>query len=421
MKMTPLRKIALTATYMLCVFIGASPAYAITAFVQQTLDSTSENPPSNGNFFQRLGNGYSGLAQQFDVEAQFAAAAGSATYRAYMAHCDDSSYTTNCNTDVDSGTDNTFTIPAGGITKQIFDYSTTTGIILDPTKYYYIGLAFSSGTSHTVTAYGAGSNVFSGGACVNASGTTLATVIDCYFDFGGTLTQSDRSYVSNLQPSTGSTTSQANVHISFNTHNVSSDNIQNYLLSFTDKVTNSNFTLTGPVAGGDANVSRVVPLTSGHFYSLIVGLESPTAIIGNTQAVGFWVVSSSTPIVAGVGNFSTTTTSFGTTTGSNVGTIDTSKIIPDALYNLLHSKFPFSYVFDTVTLLNELASGTSADDATFTFPLGAQLSNGSTTFKVIDKQAIANTGYITGIRNVVSMGLYFTTGIYLMGAVMGAF
>lgn len=96
-------------------------------------------------------------------------------------------------------------------------------------------------------------------------------------------------------------------------------------------------------------------------------------------------------------------------------------IIPTDLCTALSTHFPFSYIMDTVNLLQELGNGTGSADATMTFPLGAHTSTGSTTFTVINSSAISAIPLVSTMRTTIGYIIYIMTGIGIIGITMGAF
>lgn len=310
-------------------------------------------------------------------------------------------------------------ISAGTSTVQ---YNFSNGYSLDPTKYYAWGTA----VADDVRLVGSTANTWSGGACEPVTGQgpfNCDPLSDLYFLLVGTQTVTDSSYTSNFKPNTGSTTAQTTVHFQFDYHAVTGDNITSYLMAIFDNTANTNFTLNGSASSGDHSVARNVTLSSGHKYTWSVSVCSVDTCFGGSPST-FWVVStSSVPVGNGtVGNTPTTTTSVGTNS-DNVNSFDLGGVLPSGINDLLRTKFPFSYLYDGTVLLNELASGSSQGNASYTFPLGAVSTiNGATSseFTVIDQTAITATGYVTGIRTAISMVIYFVTGFYLISAIMVA-
>lgn len=144
-------------------------------------------------------------------------------------------------------------------------------------------------------------------------------------------------------------------------------------------------------------------------------LPSTSLPSGNVSATGGAATTSVGVSVGSGGIGATTTLSF----------VNPDSILPSNLSGMFKQKFPFSYLYDSYVLIQELAGGTSGPNAIFTLPLGAQFTNpaGGTSTSIItvfNTTAITNTGYITGTRSLIEMSLYFVTAMYLLGYIMKA-
>jgi len=448
--MRMMHKVLVLASLLFSSALGMLLVVPNIVFAAQLYTQTVDNSNSgyigyNGSqmrvLYQQLGNSLTGQLDRVEVKVDVASG-GTGSQYIYMDLCTNASQVSNWSA-------NTCTPVAGASSVQM-TIPTTPGtytwtidlnsapVTLDPSLYYYIFLRSQSQTfGDLVRVKGASSNQWSGGSCVGTyTGAVDAcgSLADIYFYLGGAQTISNVSSVSNLKPANASTTSSTNVNVGFSYYVYADNDVTGYAMLFVDRTAGTSFTLTGSVVGsGAGSISRFVNLNSGHQYKMSVALTDSSGGTYGGAATTFSVVATGTPLAIYQasttinydtnGSIATGTGAFATSSIYYSGTnFSLTNIFPTQLDDALRSRFPFSYVYDAAVLFEELGGGSATTtNASFTFPLGAQTSTGSTTFTLIDKSAIASIPAVASIREMMSNIIYFTTAIYIIGAVMAAF
>jgi len=191
------------------------------------------------------------------------------------------------------------------------------------------------------------------------------------------------------------------------------------------------------IGSGGQSFSTTTNLAGNNEYQVQGYMRSSTGsstpIYSNS--IFFCVVScpySSTPLpddylIPTYTGSSTTTAGQATSTGGIGSTTIpfVNNILPENINAVLSTKFPFSYVYDFVNLLEALANGTTSNNAQISFAEGVVFTNRETsatssTFTLINQEDIEDTGYITDIRDLIQYTLLFTTALYVIGLALTA-
>jgi len=340
--------------------------------------------------------------------------------------------------------------------KQTITFSTSTQITFDSSKYAYVQFCMQSDVncslSGSIKVFGttATSNVIVAPGITFATTTILGTnsaapVVQSSFSLISMGGVSGNYIVTQSSPSNFSTTESTNVEFSF-TYNVdTSSGIYSYVgFNLKDLTTGQSIDVSSAtssiISSGLASYSYTKTLTSGHMYSWTpymkqTGGTLPT-ILGDSYT--FWVVNRNSyqsqgpatvnPFATSTGFYngwisSSTATSTGrvTYTLGNATTSCTTSFFSPSIEGALCSKFPFSYLYDFKVFLTELANGdgTNQGDITYTLPMG-KTANGSSTVTLLSRTQQATSSPVTTARTLMEMGIYFTTALYVMGAIMTA-
>jgi len=311
--------------------------------------------------------------------------------------------------------------------------------VFTPNNKYWFMLNFTA-----TPVYISGSTGVVGSLCWRMSdvscpnGDTLEGNIDnSYFVFYSDNGVSSGQFT-NRSPYNGEITLVSDVDFSFDYYfNPMLDNYDKVAIQL-NKVSNGGMTISTSsmyhniISTGGATYTQELSLNDNENYMwrpyLYSSVGSSTPLYGTWYS--FWTVSNPTPRtqvpsygLASSSNpdyqgFSTSTVGSSTVANLNLGSF-----LPDDISDVMKQKFPFSYLYDVYTLITELANGTSASNASYSLPLGAVYTNPSTqatssSIVVMDQSAITSTGYVSQIRSLISMAVYFTTALYLVGAIM---
>jgi len=189
-------------------------------------------------------------------------------------------------------------------------------------------------------------------------------------------------------------------------------------------------------SSGSGTFNGYLDLVTGHTYTWTPWLSG--SITGQADIYGtptfFFTGSNTSVYIPPAPTSPYATTSFGTvfngiistsTTGSTTirtgtSTNYTTGILDQDLDNALRSRFPFSYIYDLLNVLNELASYTSASsspNAEYTLPFNKVLDNGSTTVTIIDTQAVRAIPAVSEARQLIAYTIYLMTAFAIVGAV----
>lgn len=345
-------------------------AHADTTLYSQTNSTANSGALGAGvNFIQTLGNGLSGIVHELSFTTSSGAAAGSGDYRVFMSHCDDSGYTSGCVFDFDGmasgGVD--LTLGTAATAKTQYFFATTTGYTLNASKYYRIGLAYSTGTQHDLTAYGSAASTVAGD-CVNGAGTSLPGIADCFYVINGISTFVDRSYTANLSPTNASTTLTTTVRLQFDYHAAAANSVNSYSIQLYDISSGESISIPGTASTGDHSVSVYVTLNSGHGYNYQAYVCNSAGTCYGGPAVTFYVVSdqfniesgsasSSIPLPVGPGG---TLPSPNFITEANASsTIDQ---LTQSFLNVpafMANKFPFSWFYEIGSMIKNASSAST--------------------------------------------------------------
>jgi len=276
------------------------------------------------------------------------------------------------------------------------------------------------------SSFGTVNSVFWTSSATNG-GTGPVYFQDSYVDTGASYPT-----LSNISPATGSTTLSTTVALGFDYNVNAATTMTGYLMSLVDKTVGSSQSYSGSI-GTSGTIRRYPTLVSGHLYSLAAaltdnaggtysGLSSVFSVVATGTALSIYTASS-TIYYDSHGNVITGSGASATSSLYYQGTnFNLSNVFPPGLNTALQTHFPFSYIYDAALLFSELGGGSATTtDASFTFPLGAQMSSGATSFTMINKSAIAAIPAVAQIRDMMTYVVYFTTAVYVIGAVMAAF
>jgi len=311
-------------------------------------------------------------------------------------------------------------------------YATTSGATktLDPTKYYYIGVVCVTACSNGV---------------VKTFGSNTATSSMAYvFTTTGGYTQ--QGIVSILNPEQYETTTSINVPFSFTYWIDTSQGLYSYAgYDLVNITTGTNVDTTAGTstinASGLSTFNYTQTLISGNMYRWVPWLKGTGVPKISGTATTFWVVNrdlyqSGADDVAAwedlvpepdggfySGYVATSTSGSSTTSPGVITTFSTSTcmygMMEDRMAATLQQKFPFSYICDFRTVLNELANGDGSvsGDVVYDLPMG-KTANGSSSVTLIDKEAIAAIPAVSQVRELLVNAMYLMWGIAVVGFAM---
>jgi len=370
-----LRNIVIAALFVgVLSFNGIAEAQASPSLYYQTTKTSDTGfiaVGNSGNFIaQRLGNGLSGVATEisFQNEAMAATAIDFAIY---------SCASLACNPFATGVVESNAATTSVASSSQKF-VSLDTQVSFDPSRYYMI-VFFNVDGQPNQKFYGSAADLYTGGYCdrytAGAWVGSCTGINDLFFIVNGVQTVSDTSYTWLMQPANASTTSSTLVSASFRYHAAAANSITSYAMLFHDYTQDSDFTITGSASTGDATVSRVLTLTSGHGYTYTAYVCNDDATCFGGPTVSFTVVTPTFGI--GVTNTNGTSTVGSTTiltptgVGSVLPTIDvitesnaSSSVeqIGSSFLNIpafIANKFPFSWMYEIGEILKDGASAST--------------------------------------------------------------
>jgi len=227
----------------------------------QSIDSSNSSSGFRA-VYQTLGNGISGVADQFSFKMS-SNSVTSGNFDFISCTANDYNPSTNSCTGITSVVSTNFTTAIATTTYFI----TFTEKTLNSSLYYVVIIQPGNNSQF----FGSSSNLYSGGvAGVLSGGVSLSPVVDLYFFLTGAQTVFDTSYTSNLSPANASTTASTNVNLSFDYYAAVSNNIDKYYINLNDlsfiATSTGDIELSGTASSGSHSVSRTITLTSGHTY-----------------------------------------------------------------------------------------------------------------------------------------------------------
>jgi len=418
------------------------------SFASTVLSQTSSSVPNasgglSGVVGQRLGNNLTGYVTSFDMKFKPAVVNG-ATVVGYFASCADSSYTTGC-INIASSTPVDFTV--GGLATSTVNFpfvNGSTGVVLNSSLYYYF---YITDFSNNGQVWGCTPSCYSAGSSFGTFSGNMPS--DFYFVLYGLGSNSVSGQFDIVSPTQNQNTSSGFVTLTTSYYyNSVSDNFDKIGFTITD-VTHGQLLLpqeTTISSSGQSTYSVVVSLATSTQYIVKAYLRSTTASSTTiySSSRSFCVVAC--PTGSGMSylpstslpsssdstyqGYATTTYGVATTSGgigsTTISTFNLGNLLPADLNAVLRSRFPFSYLYDAFLLISELAGGTKVADPTFTLPLGAVITNPvsnatSSTFTLINTNAVVATGYVSNIRTILSYSIYMVTALYLIGVIMSSF
>lgn len=422
---------------LFCFFV--LPFITFSASIYSATDSStlSSSETANNSFgvsttYQTLGTGLSGTFKYLDTYASCSSnCSSSGNLIIALYEFSSSCYAVACY--VQNWV--FYSASTSASTKTLIQGVYSSGVTLDPSKYYYIRYAYDGARHHKI--YGSSSSSYANGT------TSFSGVSDTYFVLYADSTTSGSFNISS--PSQNQITSSPLVDVTFTYYNNSvTDYYDKVGISAVNSTDNQTLNLSNYeqniTSSGSATFSVPVLFPSNKQIILRAYMRSSTASSTTIYSMPriFTTVSSpysqttlpSSGIISGVSGVGTTTSYSVSTTTGGIGTTTLNYFtpcdyLPSEVCSVLQTRFPFSYLFDAFVIVGELAQGSSRANATFTLPLGAVFTNPSTgvstsTITLIDKSAIVNTGYLTDIRNLVEYSIYLGTVLYLLPVIMSA-
>lgn len=336
-----------------------------------------------------------------------------------------------------------------GIASTTYGGTWSSSTSFDPTKYY--GLEIVTSSSQVGRFWGTTSGSY-GWQCFSTGFTCDSSTKAPYYSLLTTANYQQQGIVTIVSPVAYSVTNSANnVNFSF-TYWV--DTSQGFYDTAGFKLTDQTIgqsidtssATTSIIASGLSTYSEYWDLVSGHTYlwtpymkdsagvnATIYG--TPTlfyAVTNNTQSTyvaplslptftGTWATTSQNSFISTSSSslFGNTITINSTTTGQVGGLLFSGN---SELEGLLKSKFPFSYIFDFKTLLQEVANGNGGGggNIAYTLPMG-KTANGTSTITLLSQTQMATSSPVVQIRTLIQYSLLFMTAIGVVGAAMSAF
>lgn len=357
-------KLAAVLLVTLSILGVANSAYASTGCIGD-LAATCINFQSDksitssgsGQVNQTLGNGMTGVLYNMDVWVAFGSATAGANYSVNLNSCPDSTYTGCVTVFGQENNGNIINVPSSSaVTATNYVFSTTTGITIDPARYYLINISYISALggdpgTNRVKVLGCSSSCYSGGSL------TIGGLADMYFFLGGVQTTFSTPYVTLISPSNASTTQGTNAHFSFSYNAPTTYGIDKYVLNliddtykaaiFTADSTSTAYILNlgGSTPNGTSGtVSFDVSLTAGHIYEWNACIYNSHDIGGTCWGApgrwGFVVVTDN-----GTLQWTFDSSGAGTSTFSTSSIPTGSSFTPfGTLINSITDKIPFSYM-----------------------------------------------------------------------------
>lgn len=263
-----MRKALVFSIGLLTTLVGAFPVYADTTLYSQTISTAVASSSAGQNFIDiRLGSGLTGIAHEVSVKFGISNYTTASAVSMDLCSYTDAAYSANqvCAGDVDI-------IASLTGPRAVAQYFVNTAVpfTLNPSRYYVINLYMDNFSLEKWILTGSAAEVYSGGDCLYNGGGGITGIKDCFFVLNGVQTSSDSSYTTNIQPTNASTTATTQVYTSFTYHAAAANNITSYSMLFTDLTSPQSFTIEGAASTGDATISQVISLASGHTYNLVV-------------------------------------------------------------------------------------------------------------------------------------------------------
>jgi len=378
-----IKKLPLRITFALIIgsFFICGNVNADVSMYYQTIDTANTgfitNTGSTNVTYQQLGTGLTGVVNEVSFKLDFGVLPAT-PLGVEIVQCDNNGNPLNTCTNAVTIFNDDITISSTSTTQYFSENDSGYTGQLDPSKYYFLVIFANGGTLNT-RYYGSPTSEYTGGDCIryNAGVANACTnVADLFFVLNGVQTTSDTSYTWLLQPGNASTTASTQVSTSFRYHAVAANSITSYAMVFYDITQDESFTITGAASTGDATISRILTLTSGHAYSYNAYIcnDSSTCYGGGTV---FFSVVSSTYSIGTTQTNSPISTSTGLLTPTGVGSeLPLPTIITDAnatssvsqgiqsfgnIPALLSNKYPFNWIYDIANAFNNAGTTTSSD------------------------------------------------------------
>jgi len=273
-------------------FLIPQTSFAVVA--EQLIVSSEQNSSSTG-YIQQLGSGLSGLVTGLSVRFQVNNTASENSYGLTLNRCS-GGYGVGCSVYWNGGTI-VAEVGGAGIPMATYSISTSSPFFLDPAYYYYFTVApLEASDVGKVRVAGSSSNVYSKGACLDNSGTPLATVLDCYFVLSGTNFSgwSTVSTLYNLTPVSGMVTASTTVATSFS-YTKGDDNPSAYRLLIRNLSTGVAISATSTLPADFGTVNASFALASGAQYSYSVCFVDDGVLTSNCASTLFSVLSNPNP------------------------------------------------------------------------------------------------------------------------------
>lgn len=344
-----------------------NPVSATTLVAQPTYDTTTgmvDSDNSGFQYFQKLGTGLTGTVEQVSVRVGFDVTP-THDWAVSIFQCDnDASAPSICtnSTEVWQGR-----IYAGASTEMSTRFINMATEFEDedydgdlyPDKYYFLTIQKLWADAEQFELAGTAGDTYAAGNCARRAGggnLSCPNITDMYFIITGVQTATDSSYVSNLQPSMGSTTASTQVRLSMDYHAVASHNITSYSFILRDTIASINgsstpILISGSASSGDNSIARTVTLTSGKLYSLQGYIcSADNTCYSGAPANSFSVVT----------DFDTIHDQYFTDYGGIVATSSSEWYQTIPLISLFVSKVPFGYLYQIKEIWDEQeASGSN--------------------------------------------------------------
>lgn len=333
--------------------------------------------------------------------------------------------------------------------------TSTDGIILNPTSYYYLTFTFTPGTAQLAKTYGSASSA-SVGVCYRsaeslsfANWQTCSNISDMYYQLVSDLGQNNRSEIIGINAPLNQEATSTTFTVNFTYYALSTDPYTYLGLSYYDE----NDLINSQIAWNEAiqydkvvTTSQNVTLTLGHTYILSPALMGTTTSLGasaqfSNQHVEITIGSNFIPATT-LGYFSSSTNASSTLNtaydrcnfgGGNFITqlifdvfnggcrlaiflfipdpkdVERFKNIPD----YFTAKAPFSLISDGLKLINELTATTTASSSlTISFQATSTATTVTSVLPTFNPQSIVDQWpIISQVRTGISYILYGVYGL----------
>jgi len=346
---------------------------------------------------------------------------------------------------------------SGGFTKTAYTMSVaTTSFSFNSSKYYFVEIpsggsyslygSASSSSLPLVSPRGFDRNIGSaGGSPTTLSDGDDANVKQMYIRLFTTNNYQVQGVTSIISPTYGSLVSSSdNVHFSF-TYYINSLVYNRAGFGLVDNTSGVSIDTSSAsssiISSGASTFDGYLDLVYGHTYTWTPYIYDSTGSNGylfGSSTVFFVGTNQSLPPQTTVTNpwassslgylpFTTVSGSSSTSTGSISFSSSTSPcrvtILQSDIDGILRTRFPTSYIYDSCLFLSEIANGdgNSSGDAYYqlpTGPLGSHLANGSTSIKIVDRDAISALSPVVYIKTLVKNCLYVITGFVVISSAM---